>query len=74
MTLLHQLCRTCHGIHVGIPTCVGRPQTDAEWMIDRGIPRERADEIIAARRRHSEATGHVFPAMARPPADPARLF
>lgn len=60
------LCPVCHGVHRGIPKCVGQPQTDREWMIDRGVTPERADEILATRARHSAETGHVYPAMAQP--------
>jgi hypothetical protein len=66
MTDLAPLCR-------GLPECVGRRQTDREFMIDRGVPAERADVIIAARRRLTAETGHALPPMAREP-DPGRLF
>lgn len=68
-----KLCRTCHGVHRGIPECVGRPQTDREWMLDRGVRPERVDEILAARARVA-ATGHTFPPMARPAPDQRSLF
>lgn len=61
------LCETCYGVHQGIPECVGRPQTDREWMLDRGVRPERADEILAARSLYSADTGHKYPAMAQPP-------
>lgn len=62
-----RICAVCHGLHRGLPACAGRPQTDREWMLDRGVRPSRADEIIAARTRTSAETGHVFPAMAREP-------
>lgn len=68
-----KLCRVCHGVHRGIPECVGRPQTDYEWMIDRGVRPERAETIIAARAR-TVAGGHPLPPLARPPADQRSLF
>jgi hypothetical protein len=43
------VCPLCHGVHKGIPECVGRPQTQVEWMVDRGVRPERAEEIEAAR-------------------------
>lgn len=45
------ICPLCHGVHKGIPECVGRPQTEREWMLDRGVREERIDEILAARAR-----------------------
>lgn len=45
------ICPLCHGVHKGIPECVGRPQTDAEWMLDRGVAAERIPVILAARAR-----------------------
>lgn len=47
----YPICPTCSGVHKGIPNCLGRKQTDEEWMIDRGVRPERAREIIAARFR-----------------------
>ncbi len=35
----------------GIPGCVGRPQTDTEWMVDRGVEPVRAAQIVASRER-----------------------
>lgn len=66
-----ELCPVCHGLHRNPPACLGRPQTDREWMIDRGVRPERADEIIAARTRYSADTGHVYPPMAQPPTQEA---
>ncbi len=43
------ICPLCHGVHKGIPECLGRPQSQVEWMVDRGVRRERAEEIEAAR-------------------------
>lgn len=60
------ICPLCHGVHKGIPECAGRPQTDAEWMIDRGVAPERVEVILAARAR-TVAGGHVYPPMATPP-------
>lgn len=65
------LCPLCHGIHQHLP-CLGRPQTEREWMIDRGVREERADEILAARARYSRETGHAYPPMVTPP-DPRVL-
>ncbi len=68
-----RLCPVCHGVHRGIPECVGRPQTDREWMLDRGVRPDRADEIIEARAA-VEATGHALPPMAQPAPDQRSLF
>ncbi len=57
------VCPLCHGVHKELPECAGRPQTDREWMIDRGVRPERADAILAARARE----GHAYPPMAQPP-------
>jgi hypothetical protein len=62
---VNDLCPTCHGVHRGLPECVGRPQTDAEWMRDRGVSEERIATILAARERIA-AVGSPLPAMARP--------
>ena len=42
------VCPICHGVHK-VLECVGRPQTQTEWMIDRGVRPERAREIEASR-------------------------
>lgn len=63
------ICPLCHGVHKGIPECAGRPQTEREWMIDRGVRPERCDEILAARAR-TVAGGHALPSMVVPP-DPS---
>lgn len=47
----YSICPTCHGIHKAIPDCLGRPQSQEEWMVDRGVRPERAREIVAARAR-----------------------
>lgn len=60
------LCPLCHGVHKGLPECVGRPQTEAEWMLDRGVRAERVDVILAARAR-TVAGGHPLPPMVTPP-------
>lgn len=44
-------CPLCHGVHKVIATCIGRPQTEAEWMVDRGVEPARAYEIVRARNR-----------------------
>lgn len=53
----YPLCPTCHGVHKGIPECVGRAQTDVEHLVDRGVAEPRAREIVAAR-------GGAYPALA----------
>lgn len=45
------VCPLCHGVHKAIATCIGRPQTEAEWMVDRGVEPARAYEIVRARHR-----------------------
>lgn len=66
------VCVLCHGVHKAIPECVGRPQTDAEYLIDRGVDPERARVIVATRTRVRAATGHEYPPMALAP-DPRAL-
>jgi len=44
------ICPVCHGVHKAIP-CAGRPQTDEEWMIDRGVRPDEARRFVAARAR-----------------------
>lgn len=73
MAELRPLCRVCYGIHQHVP-CPGRPQTDREWLEDRGIPRDRIDVILAARSRLYRETKHELPDLARPPHDQRRLF
>lgn len=45
------ICPLCHGVHKAIPECVGRAQTEVEWMVDRGVDPERAYAIARARGR-----------------------
>lgn len=45
------ICPLCHGVHKAIPECVGRPQTEVEWMVDRGVRPEEAERYAAARAR-----------------------
>lgn len=66
------ICPLCHGVHKGIPACLGRPQSDVEWMVDRGVRLERAEEIVTARARLTHGTSHEYPPMAQPP-DPRAL-
>lgn len=66
-----ELCPVCYGLHRNPPTCLGRPQTDREWMIDRGVRPERIDVILATRERYSAETGHKYPPMATPPTQEA---
>lgn len=54
------VCPVCHGVHKGIPECVGRPQTDTEWMVDRGVRPEVAASFARAR-------GNRYPPMAIAP-------
>jgi hypothetical protein len=63
------ICPLCHGLHREPPDCLGRPQTEVEWMVDRGVRPERARAIVAARAR-TIAGGHALPSMVHPP-DPA---
>lgn len=65
------LCPLCYGVHK-LLACAGRPQSEREWMIDRGVREERADEILVARARFSRATGHAYPPMVTLP-DPRVL-
>lgn len=51
MTRRFSVCPLCHGVHKGIPECLGRAQTEVEWMIDRGVRPERAEEFARARAR-----------------------
>lgn len=45
------VCPLCHGVHKAIPECIGRPQTQTEWMVDRGVDPVRAAQIVASRER-----------------------
>lgn len=47
----YPVCPVCHGLHRAPPECAGRPQTQVEWMVDRGVDPQRAREIEAARER-----------------------
>lgn len=60
------ICPLCHGVHKGIVECLGRPQTEVEWMVDRGVRPERAHAIVAARAR-TIAGGHALPSIVTPP-------
>jgi hypothetical protein len=60
------ICPLCHGLHREPPECLGRPQTEVEWMVDRGVRPERAQEIVDARAR-LVASGHALPSMVQPP-------
>lgn len=42
------ICPVCHGVHKHL-ACAGRPQTDFEWMVDRGVRPEAARGFVAAR-------------------------
>lgn len=73
------VCPLCHGVHKAIPACVGRPQTEAEWMIDRGVTPERAYAIRDARDRaglpslvlEPDPAVHHIPPFGAPPRAPA---
>lgn len=53
----YPICPTCHGVHKGIPECVGRPQTDTEHLVDRGVRPE-----VAA--NYARARGNRYPPLA----------
>lgn len=55
------LCGVCNGVHRNPPECLGRPQTDREWMIDRGVSEERCDVIETTRARHLAGGGTLGP-------------
>lgn len=80
------VCPICHGVHKVIAECLGRPQTEVEWMVDRGVEPERAYAFARARGRADlgsivllpdPLTIHVPPygaperAPSPPPAEPA---
>lgn len=44
------VCPICHGVHK-VLECVGRPQTDTEWMIDRGVRPDAARAFVDSRDR-----------------------
>lgn len=54
------ICPLCNGIHQHVP-CPGRRQTEAEWLIDRGVRPERAHAIVAAREQHGGLPSLVLP-------------
>lgn len=47
----YAICPACSGIHKAIPECLGRRQTEVEWMVDRGVRPEEAQRYADARAR-----------------------
>lgn len=66
------VCPLCHGVHKHLAdgVCIGVPQNDWQWMVDRGVLPWRASEIVHARSREGLGSLVLPPDPLTPPGPP----